>query len=193
MNCSAKKSSQASPSASYGSVIARELLQQLEGWYNHLPPSLKFPLDESVLFDLRKAHLRCLYLVHKTILSWPSLAVRLGLKHLSDVDLDLLDAPIADYGASECLRAARSGLKAGEEILTEKSVILHAALRSHFAMAMILLLAYRNGEHFPDNELHEDRLRIQQAHRSLSQWKVIPFVNTPLAKMEEIMAAKDIS
>lgn len=94
-------------------------------WYSHLPSPLKFSLDDSLLFDLRKAHLRCLYLVHKAILLWPQLAARVGLKHTSDIDSDLLDAQIAGHGAGECLMAARTALNAGEEILTEKSVVVY--------------------------------------------------------------------
>lgn len=60
-------------------------------------------------------------------------------------------------------------------------------------MTMILLLAYPNRGQVPGHDAHEDRLLIQQAHRVLSQWKVVPFVNPPLAKLKEIMAAKEVS
>lgn len=124
----------------------------------------------------------------------------------ADVDTDILHPQTANYGADECLTAARAALKAGEEVLTEKSVVLHLALRGYFGMTMILLLAYHpdrgpgqvagaagTGLGHHDLMAHDDRMLILQAHRVLSQWKVVPFVNPPLAKLEEIMAAKDIA
>lgn len=130
--------------------------------------------------------------MHKAILLWPSLALRLGLKHLTDGDGDLVDdAQTAKVAANECLTAARTSLKVGEEILAEKSVLLHLTLRGYYPMAMAMLLAYPSNQVL-DHEAEGDRLLIQHAHRALSQWKVIPFVGPALAKLEEIMEAKQI-
>jgi hypothetical protein len=182
----------ASATACYGYLIAMELLKQLEEWHAHLPPSLNFPLGDTFLFDLRKANLRCMYYVHRSILAWPALAMRLGLKHVSDADAKKLDQDMIDYGASECLGAARTAIKAGEELMTKKSVLLHMVLRWYFAMAMVLLLACSDLPQFHGHEPRQDHSLIREAYQAMSPWKAVSFLNPPLAKMREIMEAKGV-
>jgi hypothetical protein len=182
----------ASATACYGYLIAMELLKQLEEWHTHLPPSLNFPLGDTYLFDLRKANLRCIYYVHRSILAWPALAMRLGLKHVSDADAKKLDQDMIDYGASECLGAARTAIKAGEEMMTKKSVLLHMVLRWYFAMVMVLLLACSDLPQFRGHEPRQDHSLIREAYQAMSRWKAVCFLNPPLAKMREIMEAKGI-
>lgn len=182
----------ASATAGFGYFIAIELLKQLEDWQAHLPGPLHFRLDNTPLHDLRKSNLRCMYFVHRAILSWPPLAMRLGLKHVSDAEAAKLNQPMLDYGASKCLGAARTAVRAGEALMATRSVLLHITLRWYFAMTMILLLAYSDTAQFDGHEPRRDGLLIQEAYQTMARWKTITFLGPPLAKMKETMVDKGI-
>ncbi|KAH6675353.1 hypothetical protein F5X68DRAFT_246513 [Plectosphaerella plurivora] len=181
-----------SATACYGYLIAMELLKQLDEWQAHLPPPLKFPFGDTFLFNICKANLRCMYYVHKAILSWPPLAMRLGLKHVSDSDAEKLDQKMIDYGARMCLGATRMAIKSGGELMMRKSVLLHLVLRWYYSATMVLLLAASDLPQFEGHEPRQDHSLIREAYQTMCRWKSISFLNPPLAKMEEIMGAKGI-
>lgn len=55
----------------YNPAVALELRTQIDEWYRHLPGPLRFQLDGSMLFDTRKAYLRCSYYALMAVASWP--------------------------------------------------------------------------------------------------------------------------
>jgi hypothetical protein len=57
----------------YAPVVAAELCSQIEEWYDHLPPGVRFPLTTAPLFDLRRAFLRIQYLTLHSVIFWPSI------------------------------------------------------------------------------------------------------------------------
>jgi hypothetical protein len=56
-----------------------ELCKQVEEWYEHLPPPIRFPVNTSPLFDLRKSFLRVQYVALHTVIFWPSVLQYLEL------------------------------------------------------------------------------------------------------------------
>lgn len=56
----------------YAPVVAAELRKQALEWYEHLPGPVRFPVNSTPLFDLRKSFLRLQYLAMQTVIFWPS-------------------------------------------------------------------------------------------------------------------------
>lgn len=54
-------------------LLTAELCKQIEEWYEHLPPGVRFPLTIAPLFDLRRAFLRLQYLTLHSVIYWPSI------------------------------------------------------------------------------------------------------------------------
>jgi len=63
----------------YAPIVAAELCKQIEEWYDHLPPPIRFPANSSPLFDLRKSFLRFQYFALHTVIYWPSVLQYLEL------------------------------------------------------------------------------------------------------------------
>jgi len=55
----------------YNPAVALELRTQIDEWYRHLPGQLRFQLDGNMLFDTRKAYLRCSYYALMAVATWP--------------------------------------------------------------------------------------------------------------------------
>ncbi|EXJ69254.1 uncharacterized protein A1O5_07290 [Cladophialophora psammophila CBS 110553] len=180
------------PSGSYGAVIANALTQQLDDWYQYLPGPVKFPLDDDWIFDVRKAHLRCQYFIHRAMVSWPLLVASPGFGTTPEYDMDIPDAQSLEQGLRECVNASRAFLKAGEEILTQTSLIAHLALRGYFATAMILALVHSSNLHTSEDEIDDDGKLLRQAHRCLSNWKEVPFLRVSMVKLDDILRRKNI-
>ncbi|KIW93262.1 uncharacterized protein Z519_05867 [Cladophialophora bantiana CBS 173.52] len=154
------------PSGSYGAVIANALTRQLDDWYQNLPGPVKFPLNDDWIFDVRKARLRCQYFIHRTM--------------------------SLEQGLRECVNASRAFLKAGEEILTQTSLIAHLALRGYFAMAMILALVHSSTLHASEDEIDDDEKLLRQAHRCLSNRKEVPFLRVSMVRLDDILRWENI-
>ena len=58
-------------SVTYNPAVALELRTQIDQWYHHLPGPLRFQLDSNMLFDTRKAYLRCAYYALMAVATWP--------------------------------------------------------------------------------------------------------------------------
>ncbi|OCL08327.1 hypothetical protein AOQ84DRAFT_376859 [Glonium stellatum] len=56
----------------YAPVVAAELRKQAQEWYDHLPPPVRFPINTTPLFDLRKSFLRIQFVALHTVILWPS-------------------------------------------------------------------------------------------------------------------------
>jgi hypothetical protein len=120
-----------SPSATvYAPVVALELRSQIDDWHHHLPSSLRFPLDQSFLFDTRKAYLRCAYHALIAVVTWPFvLRCKNVLYEVESRNSDEEAERIAK-SANDCLKACRDYLEAGEEILTQRSLVSHLVVRA---------------------------------------------------------------
>lgn len=121
---------QETASATYAPVVVMELRNQIDDWFHHLPTSLRFPPDHSLLFDKRRAYLRCQYHALIGVMFWPFVARSKevtghgGVRAAADPEVDRIQR-----GANECLSACRNFLKGTDEILTQKTIESHVIVR----------------------------------------------------------------
>lgn len=124
-----------SPAANYAPVVTLELRNQIDFWNQHLPSSLSFTSEHSLLFDMRKAYLRCMYFALIVVALWPFVARCKDITHdgtRTAIDESMLreeDRAQMQRGAHECLEAARKYLHVAEEILTQKTLVSHMVIR----------------------------------------------------------------
>lgn len=183
--------------ATYAPVVTLELHNQIDSWYQRLPLSLHFPLDHSVLFDMRKAFLRCIYYSLKYVAFWPFVARCKDIVHEGSSNVDIPVGQDDDYlqmqqGANECLEAARNYLKASEEIITQKVIDSHVIVRSYFTATMILLLVHPIIQP-PLISTTPDSSLILHAIQNLEVWNIVPFMQRPLEELNRIAHLKGIS
>lgn len=55
----------------YNPSVALELRTQIDEWCKHLPQPIRFQMDGHMLFDTRRAYLRCSYYALTAVASWP--------------------------------------------------------------------------------------------------------------------------
>ena len=102
-----------------------ELRNQIDDWYRHLPSSLRFPSDHSILFDKRRAYLRCQYHALIAVVFWPFVARSREVSY----DLQWLDYEHVSQGAKDCLEACRDFLRIADEVVTQKTLDSHVLVR----------------------------------------------------------------
>jgi hypothetical protein len=92
-------------------------------WYSHLPPALKFPLDSTPLFDLRKAYLRCQYIAMFVLMGWGSVLKLLELgEHGIKMQETSAEMTIMKKQAKECIGSCALYLAASDEILSRRNL-----------------------------------------------------------------------
>jgi hypothetical protein len=116
----------------YAPVIVLELRAQLQEWYQHLPPSVRFSLDGSLLFDTRNAHLRSLYIGVHVVMTWPGTlrCIEWGIIDQRDLGQNRAEWEKVRSEAQECLRNCSLYLEVGEELLMGRTMGLHSTLWS---------------------------------------------------------------
>lgn len=114
--------------ATYAPVVVMELRNQIDDWYRHLPSSLRFPADHSLLFDKRRAYLRCQYHALIAVVFWPFVP-RSKESHYSGKRSGDEDSERVARGSNECLSACRHFLKGADEILTQRTIDSHVIVR----------------------------------------------------------------
>ncbi|KAF9889983.1 hypothetical protein FE257_006663 [Aspergillus nanangensis] len=172
----------------YAPLVALELRNQIEDWYQHLPASLRFPKGHFYLFDARRAHLRCQYYALIAVVTWPFV---LKCNNLPCHPTTAGEDDPFTKGANQCLRACLQYVQAAEEILTHKSLESHLVIRGFFATTMILMLVFPGSETLMEiSSVHRDLLA--QAFKNLTYWKAVPFMHWPLMEMERIAHLKGI-
>lgn len=55
----------------YNPSVAHELRTQIDEWCKRLPQPIRFQMDGHMLFDTRRAYLRCCYFALTAVASWP--------------------------------------------------------------------------------------------------------------------------
>jgi hypothetical protein len=106
----------------------------MQKWYSHLPPALRFPVDASPLFDLRKAFLRSQYLCLFILMGWPSVLeiLELGESHVraggngNDAELSSSSSSSASSmavkQAKDCLSSCALLVDVADEILSRRNL-----------------------------------------------------------------------
>ena len=165
-----------SGSAVYAPVVAIELRKQLFDWYRHLPPPLRFELNDAVIFDPVKAFLRAQYFSLTSVISWPFVlrcVMSGGAENSSYTEADV------SVGAAECLEACNNHLKVGSTLLLQRTLISHTSIRSFYSMTVTLLLSFR----IPTLESMrpaDAEFTLSRAYESLQLWRDVPFLQYPM-------------
>ncbi|KAK7425132.1 hypothetical protein QQX98_000046 [Neonectria punicea] len=74
----------------YAPRVARELISQLDQWYEHLHPTVKFPLGPELVLDTQKAFLRAQYYAARFQVNWSYVVQLLSM---ADLDIVLMNRP----------------------------------------------------------------------------------------------------
>ncbi|KAF2096620.1 hypothetical protein NA57DRAFT_58523 [Rhizodiscina lignyota] len=168
----------------YAPVVAAELKKQALEWYEHLPVPVRFPVNASPLFDLRKSFLRFQYLAMHTVIYWPSVLQFLETKatrahehlqvgeHLRSVQQE----------AQDCIDNCVLCCEAVEELLMQRHLGFNFAIWASYATMCMLLITYRApGLGFipaTRNETH-----IRKAFNSLRPWSHLSVVGRGLERV----------
>lgn len=174
--------------AIYLPIIAHELYSQFLSWHSALPPSLKFPLDASPLFDLRKTHLRGQFFAHTIVVFWPFV-----FRYIDDVSSPKqqqaanhftpsnVDAQAVHDRSTECLKTCLLYLAASETILMQNTVVTHINLRAYYATMMVLLLAC--GHVMNEEEQIEAQKALDRGVEVMELWSGMKWMEEPLERV----------
>ncbi|KAH8602077.1 hypothetical protein B0O99DRAFT_129120 [Bisporella sp. PMI_857] len=167
----------------YAPVVTAELQHQSKEWYNHLPPSLKFPIDASPLFDPRKAYLRIQYIGIFIVIGWPSILQVLELGATWDEGSEL--SPVQEQ-AQQCLASCTLMIAAAEEALSRRNMGSQLTLWATYVSLTVGLLTYKAGElsFAPETREH---YHIQNAYEILKSWDHLPVISRGLQRAKNMM------
>ena len=103
----------------YAPIIATELRNQVAEWYLHLPLPIRFPIDTSPLFDLRKAYLRAQYYAIFVVIFWPSVIKTLenDPRGKETCNSNLTEWENVSRQSEECVRYCALFVGAAEQLL----------------------------------------------------------------------------
>lgn len=160
----------------YAPVVAAELNKQVEEWYNHLPPSVRFPVTNTPLFDLRKAFLRFQYLSLHAVIFWPS--VLQMLEHAASRTLPSKNSSRVHELQSEAqhfVRYSHLVCEACEELLMECHLGLQFTIWSSYANCCMLMIIYQSPALAFIPQASDDG-PIRKVFRLLHHWKDVKSV-----------------
>jgi len=184
----------------YVPVVCHELDNQLSGWYTHLPKTLRFPTNDTMLFDLHKSHLRCVSTLLRVMIFWPFVYRYIEEEAEIPKGVAFPAAERTEVGqrARECLRNCISYIAGSKALLMQRCLVSHVTLRGYvrirwenvvewltrsrlYCVTMILLLGLQPSLKgiCPEgglNSLH-DSLEV------LELWSAVPMMTEPLARI----------
>jgi hypothetical protein len=116
----------------YAPLVTQELRSQLQDWYFHLPPTLKFPLDSSPIFDPRKANLRSQFYASMAVISWPFILemVDMSRDRATETSPNQEHILTKQDRAAEYLENCCIYIRVSEGTLMKKCMVSHITLRS---------------------------------------------------------------
>ncbi|RDW63900.1 hypothetical protein BP5796_10402 [Coleophoma crateriformis] len=174
--------------AIYAPIVAVELRNQIRSWHEHLPTSLRFALDATPLFDLRKAYLRSQWFCLSSVIYWPFV-----LRHVENLaaaaeegdqmvlEEELNERAAVHERAKECVEFCVLHLRASEGIMMQKTFVSHSSIRAFYAIAMGLLLAYQPVYSCaPPSDIV---LVFERSLVILGLWDNVPFMKEPLKRI----------
>jgi len=162
----------------------------MKEWYAHLPPTIRFPVDTSPLFDPRKSFLRAQYIVLFVVIGWPSVLRLLQLQS------QLMDAPepmahgetivTLKAQAQECLSSCLLFLGGAEELLTKRTMGLAFTLWGASALLSCVLVTY-GAPAFPSLGIPKQDREVLAAYDLLQTWNHLPAIHRSQGRMEKMM------
>lgn len=171
-----------SGSVIHAPLVALELRKQLQDWYHHLPPSLKFPLDASIAFDPAKTYLRTQYTALIAVINWPFILCAMMSESVQGCSIS---ADGVSVGPAECLEACVLHLRIARPILIRRTVVAHTLIRCVCSLAMVLLLSFQCPalEKFCPPDAAET---LRQALIALNAWNMVPFLQPSLTRLNSV-------
>ncbi|RDW77354.1 hypothetical protein BP6252_05407 [Coleophoma cylindrospora] len=173
--------------AIYAPIVAVELRNQIRSWHEHLPTSLRFTLDATPLFDLRKAYLRSQWFCLSSVIYWPFVLRHVeNLAAAAEGDQMVLEEELNERAAvheraKECVEFCVLHLRASEGIMMQKTFVSHSSIRAFYAIAMGLLLAYQPVYNCaPPSDIV---LVFERSLVILGLWDNVPFMKEPLKRI----------
>lgn len=115
----------------FAPVVIGEIRKQLREWYDHLPSVVRFPLDNTPLFDSRKSFLRIQYVALHVVLGWPSV---LRILENSEGEASIQDeesAVVAREHARNCIKSSAMLLSIADEQLIQRRIGTHFTLHPY--------------------------------------------------------------
>jgi len=112
----------------YAPKITKELRKQIQEWYEHLPSLVRFHLDATPMFDLRKSFPKGQYLALLVVLGWPSVLKIMELGVDEGTSLDTNEIANLKEQATGCIKSCCLYLSSSEEQLIGYTMGTHFSL-----------------------------------------------------------------
>ncbi|EEU36450.1 uncharacterized protein NECHADRAFT_81209 [Fusarium vanettenii 77-13-4] len=172
----------------YAPRVAQELISQLDQWYEHLHPTVKFPLGPEPVLDTQKAFLRAQYYAARFQVNWSYV-----VQFLTTIDLgvDIDEKSIMLDGAQRAIEYASLVISSAQSLCQDRHLMLFTNLICTFAVAMMLLCIIDVPEFASLHDLTTTVAAIHQARSILSYWAEInPSISVNLGRLDALMRAK---
>lgn len=169
----------------YAPVVADELRHQAKGWYEHLPPPVRFPLNASPLFDLRKAFLRLQYAALHTVMFWPAVLKILEWSNSSGRAHSAVDVPegikLAQQETRSFMAHCTLCCELAEEVLMQRHLGLHFALWAIYSTMTMLIITFRAPGLAMFQETSDD-VYVRKAYLAIKGWEELPLIHRGLER-----------
>ncbi|OAA65182.1 hypothetical protein SPI_01969 [Niveomyces insectorum RCEF 264] len=174
----------------YAPVVTTELRNQAAEWHRHLPVAIRFPLDNSPLFDARKSFLRLQFFSLSTVLEWASVLRVMEAFGTARAASD--DIALARLEATECFRCCTLYLDVAAEQLLGWQLGTSTSLWTTFAFVAMLIVSHK-APALAFIPTTRDESYIRNALELLRPWSHLPYVAVALNRMTGMMERIGIS
>ncbi|CAK7218173.1 hypothetical protein SBRCBS47491_003417 [Sporothrix bragantina] len=174
----------------YAPVVTTELRNQAAEWHRHLPVAIRFPLDNTPLFDARKSFLRLQYFSLKTVLEWASVLKVMEAYHNDRENTD--DLALARIEATECFRCCALYLEVAAEQLLGWQLGTSISLWTTFAFVAMMIVTHK-APALAFIPITRDESHIRSTIELLRPWTHLPYVANSLARMTSLMERSGIT
>ncbi|ERT00566.1 hypothetical protein HMPREF1624_03940 [Sporothrix schenckii ATCC 58251] len=150
----------------YAPVVTIELRKQAAEWHRHLPVAIRFPLDNSPLFD--------------ALLGWASVLKVMDVYGTDRENTD--DIALARLEASECFRSCALYLEVAAEQLLGWQLGTSISLWTTFAFVAMMIVTHK-APALAFIPITRDDGHIRSAMELLRPWGHLPYVANSLSRM----------
>ncbi|CAK7206158.1 hypothetical protein SEUCBS139899_008943 [Sporothrix eucalyptigena] len=168
----------------YAPLVTTELRNQAAEWHRHLPVAIRFPLDNTPLFDARKSFLRLQYFSLQTVLEWASVLKVMEAYSTDRENTD--DIALARIEATECFRCCALYLEVAAEQLLGWQLGTSISLWTTFAFVAMMIVTHK-APALAFIPTTRDESHIRSAIDLLRPWTHLPYVANSLARMTILM------
>ncbi|KAK9311169.1 hypothetical protein V1524DRAFT_460469 [Lipomyces starkeyi] len=177
--------------AVYAPRVARELVSQLEQWYEHLHPTVKFPLGPEPILDTQKAFLQAQYYAARFQVNWSYVVQLLSI---TDLDKNPNEEIVMLEGVQRAIEYAILVINSAHSLCQDRHLMLFTNLICVFALSMMVLCIIDVPEFANLHDMNTTVAAINQARSVLSYWADLDstmFVN--LSRLDSLMRMKGVA